>query len=196
MVLYLFLIMLICFISNIRNMQRLESWNKSRRTRTRNKRKTYFIYCWWKTEKLYFQWMRRDLSTQINIEIIEMWWLDCVSLLKKLLKEKKARWYDTMDKYYLIIDRDPLNNTKEQIKKTMKESLDNDITTIINNISVEVRFIMHFKCFMRWNNTVEKYIKELNKLMWLTYSKTDEDIYYKLHEGIVLVQLLHRLEEV
>jgi hypothetical protein len=163
-------------------MQRLQSWNKSRKTWIRNKRKTYFIYCWWKTEKLYFQWMRKDLSTKINIEIIEMWWLDCVSLLQKTIKEKQTRWFDPMDKYYLIIDRDPWNNSEVQIKKIMKNSTDNSITTIINNISIEVWFIMHYKCFMEWNNTVEKYIKKLSKLMWCKYSKTDENIYLKLSD--------------
>lgn len=167
-------------------MQRLQKnnkpWIKPRIKNNKDMRKTFYLYCWWKTEKFYLSWIKKELSNKTNIKIVTMdfWWKDCLTLLKKSISEKKIRWKDPLDFYYIIIDRDPGNNTEEQFKEIIKLSWDNNITPIISNISIEVRFLMHFSCYMEWNWSVSKYIKKLSKLLNCKYSKTDENIYEKL----------------
>lgn len=162
---------------------------KKRKEDARNVRQTYYLFCWWKSEVNYFNGFRSTLRDKVNIKIVtKVMDVDAESLVNKVVKFKDTNKikFDRNDKFYVVIDRDPGNNTKQQIINAFTIGWNNNIKILISNIAIEVWFLMHYMEFMQSWQTVEKYVKKLTNLMWEEYVKNDEKIYEKLKDKTLI----------
>jgi len=158
---------------------------RRRKEGVRKVRQTYIIFCSWKSEENYFNGFRNLLRDKTNIKIETKFMnLNAESLVDKVVKMKNNnKWnLDGNDKFYVIIDRDSGNNTEQQIINAFNMGENNNIKILISNISIEVRFLMHFMVFSQSWQTVDKYVKKLTKLLGCEYIKNDTMIYEKLKD--------------
>ena len=160
-----------------------------RKEDTRNIRQTYYIFCLKKSEANYFNGFRCSLRDKVNINIVtKIIDVDAENLVNGVVKFKNTnKWrFDRNDKFYVVIDRDPGNNTKQQIINAFVIGWNNNIKIIISNIAIEVWFLMHYMEFRQSWQTVEKYVKKLTNLMWEEYVKNEEKIYEKLKDKTLI----------
>ena len=158
---------------------------RGRKEETRKVRQTYILFCSWKSEINYFNGVRKSLRDKTNIKIeTKLIDLDAQSLVEKVKRIKEKNSWDRNDKYYVIIDRDPWNNSEKQILKAIQIANENWIKVLISNISIEVRFILHFELFNSSWYSVEKYMKKLSNLLWTEYIKNDPLIFDKLRINV------------
>lgn len=155
---------------------------RSRVSRIRELHKTFWIFCGWKTEKMYFDALKKDYPN-IRIES-RLCWKASINLFDFTKGEIKKMKRDTLDFVFIIFDRDEGNNTREQLEYVISEAITNKIEPIISNKSFEVRLLMHFENFSRCVSSVEEYERALSWYLWSTYNKVDPEIYEKTKNKI------------
>jgi hypothetical protein len=118
----------------------------------------------------------------IKLEIIAKWKAG-INLIKFIKQKKQEITLDADNVFYLVLDRDPLNNTKEQFQEIQKYCEDNDVKLIISNRAFELWYLLHYEVFSKEGKTVEDYMKVLSKKLWYVYKKKS-DIYFDLKDKI------------
>lgn len=110
-----------------------------RKSRNLNTKKQKIIYCEGKSEKAYFDMLRRKYnSSNVEIECLEEGELNCIKdAITHIEKEKKTKF-----EKYIAIDADKMSNIDiDQCYKLCKE---NDIKILFSNVCFEVWILSHY----------------------------------------------------
>ena len=155
---------------------------KKRISKTRELHKTFWVFCGWKTEKIYFDALQKDYPN-IRIES-KFYWKAGINLIDFTKKEVKKIKRDKLDFVFVVFDRDEGNNTREQLEHVISEATSNKIEPIISNKSFEVWFLMHFEKFSKCVSSVKEYEDILSEHLWYPYEKTDSGMYNKTKDKL------------
>lgn len=150
-----------------------------RKRKGKSPRKVYAIFCEWKSEKIYFEY----LKTKYGKNLI------CFELRNKDYKwiadeiEKKLKDNELSDDFaYCVIDKD--NHSLSECKSGC-EQIENYAKVILSCKSFEIRVLMHFSPFEKSVLNVEEYklfinskenkeffkSKNVTKEVWKPYSR-------------------------
>ena len=166
---------------------------KPRKSWVKDKNKTLWIFCWWKTEELYFSSFK--VRNGVNIKP-RFNGVAGVNLLDYAIWEiEKIQNKDRLDLFYIVFDRDPGNNTERQIKKIISWAKENNIIPIISNRSFELWIILHFNQFKRVVSSNDDYMDILTVKLWYQYSKTDKSLWDTIRSKLDIALLNSKVLE-
>jgi len=97
--------------------------------------------------------------------------------MKYVLKAIKKIQKDKLDSFFMVFDRDPWNNTPQQLEEIKKLAKDKGVELIMSNKSFEVWLLLHFDKFNKKVLRNEEYEKLLTALLWKFYQKNDPKLY-------------------
>lgn len=138
----------------------------------------YVIFCEWKSEKIYFEYLRS--KSDKNIKCLELKHKDFEWIAEEINKVYND-WLSSDDFIYCVIDKD--NHSLDECKNGC-EKIEKHAKLILSNKSFEIRILMHFspfekpvlkaddyKSFINSSNN-KKYFKSknINGEIWKPYS--------------------------